>query len=135
MKIEKYKQQRKENEINTAHGHALRAHKLGISLAKRAVKMVEKGKSAEAIGMHPRYVLYRELHGVDFESATMSLNSELKSRNEDIKGRLVEKWDGDADYGGTRGFIEITEIDGQPIDPDDTLGWDTFDTPPHKFKR
>lgn len=135
MKMENYKRKRKEKELEIAHGDALRAHKLGITLARKAVKMVDEGKSAEALGLHPRYALYRGLYGVDFDSATMSLNAELKARNEDIKGRVIEKWDGDVDYGGTKGFIEITEIEGNPIVPDETPGWDTFDTPPYKFKR
>jgi hypothetical protein len=123
MNYENFTEHQQTKMEGTAHTEALRANRVGKSLASKAIKMVARGISTEPIGLSPVYAWHRLVGGVDFESSTLALNAELREREAMIEARLIDKWDGSVGDPGSKGFIEIKMIDGQAVETDATPGW------------
>lgn len=112
---EEYKQdQNMENLIEDeafAQKEAIASAKLGRSLVKKTVKIVESGENYQQLKS------FRLRHGyADASSATLELNAELKKQNIPIKANVVNDWHDNNNGGWYDTHLEIEEVEGK-IDP------------------
>jgi hypothetical protein len=123
MNFEDCESSRKREQIDKDHISALKAQRLGKSLVNKVLKMVDNGQTVKPIWPNLNYLLAGAGIGVDYQSTTMALNSELKQRGENIEAGLTPKTQGTSSDYSTKGFIEIRSIDGVSVTPDNYMGW------------
>ncbi|HEX8226646.1 MAG TPA: hypothetical protein VF572_02145 [Candidatus Saccharimonadales bacterium] len=95
------------------------AHKMGKKLVRKTAQMVDTGTTARRL-RSPALFLREE---VDYDALNAALNDGLEDSGVSARARVVQKWDGSVGDPGFAHFIELEEVDGQPVRFHDTPGW------------
>lgn len=107
-----FEQKALKEQVEKDHKKALRAAKLGKSLVKKTVRMIEKGKDEQRI-YDPRLWSSR----VDNHSTSLALNAELREKGLDIEADVVELATSTGMDGSSSPYVRIRQIEGKEVNP------------------